>query len=132
MASEAKKIFDTALLRRIFSFAKPYKGTLYFTLIMSVTLAALSPLRPYLIQVSVDKYINGRLLEGLIWISVIQLGILTIENLLRFWFMYRISWLGQTVVNDMRKSVFKKILFQNIGYYDRTPILHVPLTILNL
>lgn len=122
MASEAKKIFDTALLRRIFSFAKPYKGTLYFTLIMSVTLAALSPLRPYLIQVSVDKYINGRLLEGLIWISVIQLGILIIENLLRFWFMYRISWLGQTVVNDMRKSVFKKILFQNIGYYDRTPI----------
>ncbi|HEY1032266.1 MAG TPA: ABC transporter ATP-binding protein [Flavipsychrobacter sp.] len=89
---------------------------------MSVTLAALSPLRPYLIQVSVDKYINGRLLEGLIWISVIQLGILIIENLLRFWFMYRISWLGQTVVNDMRKSVFKKILFQNIGYYDRTPI----------
>lgn len=122
MASEAKKIFDTALLRRIFSFAKPYKGTLYFTLIMSVTLAALSPLRPYLIQVSVDKYINGRLLEGLIWISVIQLGILIVENLLRFWFMYRISWLGQTVVNDMRKSVFKKILFQNIGYYDRTPI----------
>lgn len=122
MASEAKKIFDTALLRRIFSFAKPYKGTLYFTLIMSVTLAALSPLRPYLIQVSVDKYINGHLLEGLIWISVIQLGILIIENLLRFWFMYRISWLGQTVVNDMRKSVFKKILFQNIGYYDRTPI----------
>jgi len=53
---------------------------------------------------------------------VIQLGILLVENLLRFWFMYLISWLGQTVVNDMRKKVFRKILFQDIAYYDRTPI----------
>ncbi len=122
MSKEAKKIFDFRLLRRIFSFAAPYKRSLWFSIFLSVVLAALSPLRPYLIQTSVDKYINGRLLQGLIYISVIQLGALIIENLLRFWFLYRINWLGQTVVNDMRKAVFKKILFQNIGYYDRTPI----------
>lgn len=122
MSKEAKKIFDFRLLRRIFSFAAPYKRSLWFSIFLSVVLAALSPLRPYLIQTSVDKYINGRLLQGLIYISVIQLGALIIENLLRFWFLYRINWLGQTVVNDMRKAVFKKILFQNISYYDRTPI----------
>jgi ATP-binding cassette, subfamily B, multidrug efflux pump len=117
-----KKIFDTQLLRRIFSFAKPYKGSLYFAVIMALILAAAAPLRPYLIQVSVDKYINNHLLEGLIWISVIQLGVLLVENLLRFWFLYRINWLGQTVVSDMRKTVFQKILFQNLSYYDNTPI----------
>jgi len=117
-----KKIFDTRLLRRIFSFAGPYKGALYFSMIMSVILAALSPLRPYLIQLSVDKYINNNLLQGLIWVSVFHFGILVIESLLRFWFLYRINWLGQTVVNDMRKTVFRKILFQNIGYYDKTAI----------
>ncbi len=122
MSKEAKKIFDFRLLRRIFSFAAPYKRSLWFSIFLSVVLAALSPLRPYLIQTSVDKYINGRLLQGLIYISVIQLGALIIENLLRFWFLYRINWLGQTVVNDMRIAVFKKILFQNISYYDRTPI----------
>ncbi len=110
------------LLRRIFSFAGPYKKSFYLTIFMSVVLAALAPLRPYLIQESVDKYINNRWLEGLIWISVIQLGILLFESLLRFWFMYRINWLGQSVVNDMRKTVFQKILFQDVAYYDRTPI----------
>lgn len=110
------------LLRRIFSFAGPYKTSFFFTIFLSVLLAAMSPLRPYLIQQSVDVYINNRLWEGLVWISVIQLGVLIIESLVRFWFMYRINWLGQTVVNDMRKTVFSKILFQNIGYYDRTPI----------
>jgi ATP-binding cassette subfamily B multidrug efflux pump len=110
------------LLRRIFSFAGPYKKSFYFTIFMSVVLAAMAPLRPYLIQESVDKYINNRWLEGLIWISVIQLGILLFESVLRFWFMYRINWLGQSVVNDMRKTVFQKILFQDVAYYDRTPI----------
>lgn len=110
------------LLRRIFSFAGPYKGSFFFTIFLSVFLAVVSPLRPYLIQQSVDVYINNRLLDGLIWICVIQLGVLIIESMVRFWFMYRINWLGQTVVNDMRKTVYRKILFQNIGYYDRTPI----------
>lgn len=110
------------LLRRLFSFTRPYRGTLLFAVVMSVVLAMLSPLRPYLIQLSVDKYINGRLLEGLVWISIIQFGVLLLESLLRFWFLYRINWLGQTVVNDMRKSVFRKIIYQSIGYYDRTPI----------
>ncbi len=124
MAAEnnIKKIFDTQLLRRIFSFAKPYKRSLYFSIALSVILAAVAPLRPYLIQVSVDKYINNRFLEGLIWISVIQLGVLLCESLIRFWFLYRINWLGQSVVNDMRKEVFRKVLYQNLSYYDKTAI----------
>ena len=120
--ADIKTIFDTQLLRRIFSFTGPYRRVLFLVVFLSVIVAALSPVRPYLIQLSVDKYINGRLLEGLIWISVIQLGVLLIESLLRFWFMYKINWLGQTVVNDMRKSVFRKIIFQDVAYYDRTPI----------
>ena len=120
--NDIKKIFDLGLLRRIFSFTAPYKGSFYLSISLSVILAALAPLRPWLIQLSVDKYISNKLLEGLIWISVIQLGILLVENLLRFWFMYLIGWLGQTVVNDMRKKVFRKVLFQDIAYYDRTPI----------
>ncbi|MCD6010774.1 MAG: antibiotic transporter ATP-binding protein [Flavipsychrobacter sp.] len=118
----AKKIFDFKLLRRIFSFTRPYRKTLYLAMVLAIILAVISPLRPYLIKVSVDKYIQENLLMGLIWISVFQFGILLVESLLRFWFSYRANWLGQVVVNDLRNNVFKKILFQNISYYDRTPI----------
>lgn len=122
MENTAKKIFDTQLLRRIFSFAAPYKQGFYLSISLSVILAILAPLRPYLIQLSVDKYVSNGLLQMLIWISVIQLGILLVETGLRFWFLYRINWLGQTVVNDMRKAVFRKILFQQVSYYDKTAI----------
>ena len=110
------------LLRRLFSYAKPYRKTLYFSMSLSVIIAITSPIRPYLIQLSVDKYIGGHIFDGLVWITVIQLGILLAETFIRFLFMYRINWLGQTVVNDIRKAVFQKILHQDIAYYDQTPI----------
>ncbi|PQJ09818.1 antibiotic ABC transporter ATP-binding protein [Flavipsychrobacter stenotrophus] len=117
-----KKLIDLHLLRRLFSYTAPYKKTLQFSLFLSISLAMVSPLRPYLIQFSVDHYIKGHMLDMLIRISALQLVILMVESFVRFWFMYRINWLGQTVVNDIRKAVFKKILFQNIAYYDKNAI----------
>lgn len=117
-----KKVFNLGLLRRIFVFTGPYRRTLYLVASLAVVLAVVSPLRPYLIKVSVDKYIGNNLMKGLIWISVVQLGVLVVESLLRFWFTYRANWLGQTVVNDMRNTVFRKVLFQDISFFDRTPI----------
>jgi ATP-binding cassette subfamily B protein len=117
-----KKSFDLGLLRRIFAFTGPYRNTLYLTMSLAVVLSVVSPLRPYLIKVSVDKYIGGNLLMGLVWISVFQFGLLIVESGLRFWFSYRANWLGQTVVNDIRNSMFRKILHQNLSFFDRTPI----------
>ena len=120
--TQKKKAINLQLLGRIFSFTGPYRRTLYLCMTLAIVLAIVSPLRPYLIKVSVDKYIGNNMLQGLIWISVFQFGLLLAESLLRFWFSYRANWLGQTVVNDVRNNMFKKILHQNIAYYDRTPI----------
>lgn len=117
-----KKIFDFTLLRRLFSYTNPYRGSFYTSVFLSIILAASAPVRPYLIKVSVDKYIANALWEGLIWITIIQLIILIAESLLRFWFLYIINWLGQNVVKDIRKKVFKKVTYQDVAYYDRTPI----------
>ncbi|RYD52769.1 MAG: ABC transporter ATP-binding protein [Sphingobacteriales bacterium] len=117
-----QKSFDFRILVRLLSYTRPYRKTLILAIVLSVVLAALSPVRPWMIQQSVDVYISGKDWTGLLWISAIHLIVLFAESGLRFWFMYRTSWLGQRVVTDLRESVFKKLLFQNLGYYDRTPI----------
>jgi ATP-binding cassette subfamily B protein len=119
---QKKKLIDVGLLRKVFSFTRPYKNTLYLSVFLSLVLAAISPIRPRLIQLSVDKYISGHLWQGLIVLSLVQLGILLVESALRFWFMYRINWLGQTTVNDIRRAVFKKVIHQDLAYFDRTAI----------
>src|SRR5690606_40359833 len=100
-----RNLLDLRLLRRLLHFAAPYRATLLLALFLSLTLAALSPLRPYLIQQSVDVYIFRGEWIGLLWICVLQFVVLLIESGLRFWFLYRTNWLGQTVVDDMRKKV---------------------------
>ncbi len=117
-----KKKFDFGLLLRIFSFTAPYRRIFFAAMSVAIVLACVAPLRPYLIKLSVDKYIAARDFAGLLMISGVQLGVLLIESSLRFWFSYRTNWLGQTVVSDIRQRVFAKILYQNIGYYDRTAI----------
>ncbi len=109
-------------LRRIISFTKPYKSSFRATIVLSVLLAMFAPLRPYLIQVSVDKYIAHNLFRGLVFISVVQLLVLFVESGIRFWFLYRINWLGQTVVNDLRRNVFQKILHQDIAWFDKSAV----------
>jgi ATP-binding cassette subfamily B protein len=117
-----KKVFDFSLLRRIFSFAAPYKRSFYISMVLTVVLAAISPLRPYLIQVTVDKYIAGQLMRMLVLITIVQVGLLILETIVRFFFSYLTNWLGQSVIKDLRVTVYRKIVHLNLAFFDKTPI----------
>jgi ATP-binding cassette, subfamily B, multidrug efflux pump len=117
-----KKIFDFSLLRKVFRFAKPYKKKLYISVMLCIVLAVLSPLRPFLIQYTVNHFIADKNMQWLIWITIIQISMLLVETGLRFYFGYITSWLGQSVVKDMRVSVYRKIISLNLSQYDKTPI----------
>jgi ATP-binding cassette subfamily B multidrug efflux pump len=114
--------FDLKLLLRIFSYTRPYRSTFTLAVILAIILAAFAPIRPYIMQLSVDEYIRKNLWESLLIISTFHFVILITESLLRFWFLYRISWLGQTVVNDLRKDVYHKILHQDMSHFDTQPV----------
>lgn len=117
-------------LQRVMEFAAPYKNRVFLSVILAVVLAALSPVRPYLIQITINDYIREgqapdirqTLINIVIWITVIQIGLLLLESALRFYFSYITAWLGQAVVKDLRVKVFGKILSLNLRQFDRTPI----------
>lgn len=127
-----KKIFDFSLLRRVLQFASPYKKWFYGSIALSILLAVISPLRPFLIQYTVNHYIRDgitgdpsireRMIQLIIYISIFQIGLLLIETAFRFFFTFLTAWLGQTVVKDLRVAVYKRILGLNLSQYDKTPI----------
>jgi ATP-binding cassette, subfamily B, multidrug efflux pump len=117
-----KSFFDLSLLKRVLEFTRPYKKRFYWSIILGIVLAASTPVRPFLIQYTVDKYISLKNYDWLIYITVIQIGFIILETILRFYFSYSTSWLGQSVVKDMRVKVFNKILHLNLRQFDRTPI----------
>lgn len=117
-----KGFFDFTLLRRVLQFAKPYKKRFYWSVAMAILLAAFTPVRPFLIQYTVDNFISLKNFDWLIYITIIQIGFLLVETGMRFYFSYITSWLGQSVVKDIRVKVFNKILHLNLRQFDRTPI----------
>jgi ATP-binding cassette, subfamily B, multidrug efflux pump len=129
---KGKKIFDFSLLRRVFQYAAPYKRRLYLSITLSILLAVISPLRPLLIQLTVNNYIrNGtsdiltvknKMIELIIYITIFQVVLLLVETVFRFYFSYITAWLGQTVVKDLRVDVYRKVLGFNLAQFDKTPI----------
>ncbi len=117
-----KKVLDFSIIKKVFAFAAPYKNKLYLSVFLSIVLAVLSPIRPYLIQYTVNHFIQDKDIFWIIMITIIQIGILFVESGLRFYFGYITSWLGQFVVNDLRLKVYGKVLSFNLRQFDKTPI----------
>jgi ATP-binding cassette, subfamily B, multidrug efflux pump len=127
-----KKIFEFSLLGRVFRYAAPYKNRIYGSIALSILLAILAPLRPWLIQVTMNNFIRRglgpapslkeRMETLIIWVTVLQVGLLLIETVARFYFSFITAWLGQTVVRDLRVDVYKKIIGLNLSQFDKTPI----------
>lgn len=122
LTAPKKTFFDFSLLRRVFRYAAPYKRKFYLSVALAILLALLTPLRPLLIQLTVNDYITNAATAMLINITIIQIGLLLVETAMRFLFTFTTALLGQSVVKDLRIATYKKIVGLNLSQFDTTPI----------
>lgn len=124
------KVIDWSLLQRILVFARPYRKRLYWSLFLAVILAILSPVRPWLIQVTLQEGLRSdgnwawfnEPAELILWVTIFQIGLLAIETVARFVFSFFTASVGQHVVRDLRQTTYQKILSLHLRQFDRTPI----------
>jgi len=114
--------FDFKLLTRVLSFVQPYKLIFYSSIVFSILLGVFSIGRPILIEYTVDNFIIGSNPEMLLKYCLIMVGLLILEAIFQFVFMYAANWIGQSVIKDIRKKLFEKILSFRLKYFDETPI----------
>lgn len=135
-----KKVFDFSLLARVFQFVKPYRTSFYLSILLAVLMAVFAPVRPYLIQLTVDKATGKSVLvpdwlDGLLFntdlsdasrfiiaVTLFQIVFLVLETGIRFVFSFITASMGQHVVKDMRIATYRKILGLNLRQFDKTPI----------
>jgi ATP-binding cassette, subfamily B, multidrug efflux pump len=117
-----KKGFDLRLLGRIVGLAKPYKKLFLGAAILAIVLAPLSSMRPLLIQKMVDEHIFKMDINGMTRMLFLLIFFLIAEVIITYIFNYTTSWLGQSVVKDLRIQVFKHVTNQRLSYFDKTPI----------
>ncbi len=128
--AEPKKKLNVSVLKRVFAFAAPYKKKFYLSIFLSIFLAVIAPVRPLLIQLTINTGIKnstiGHFIDGpggfIIEITIIQIALLLIETTCRFFFTFTTASLGQSVVKDLRITTYNKIVHLNLSQFDKTPI----------
>jgi ATP-binding cassette subfamily B protein len=75
-----------------------------------------------LIQTMIDDYIFKGDVAGMTRVAFLIFGLLVVEVVMRYFFLYHADWLGQATIRDLRVRVFRHITRLNLRYFDRTPI----------
>ncbi|MEX2590418.1 MAG: ABC transporter ATP-binding protein, partial [Chitinophagales bacterium] len=115
-------IFDWSLLKRILGLVKPFRREFISATLLAIVLSVLGPVRPYLIQVTVDDYILKQDGKGLQMMIMILIGLLITESFLRYFFIFITNWLGQSVIKNLRVQVFSHVTRLKLQFFDKTPI----------
>lgn len=122
MSKVSGNAVDVSLLRRVFRYAYPYRRMFIWSIILTIFLAILAPLRPWLIQYTLDQYINLGDSVGLLNMSLLMLALLLVQTGVQYFHTFFTNILGQSVIKDLRVSVFNHISSLKLKYFDRTPL----------
>lgn len=122
MAHSNVKKFDYQLLGRVLSLAKPYRTLFALAAFLAIGLAPIATLRPYLVQIMVDDYIFNYDLQGLTRMALLFIGVLLLHAVMQYAFIFATNLLGQSVIRDLRVSVFRHLMSLRLTYFDKTPI----------
>ncbi|MFV8280028.1 ABC transporter ATP-binding protein [Christiangramia marina] len=122
MASNTGNAFDMALFKRLLGYTNPYKRIFYFVGVAAVLVSLFGVLRPILLQETVDEALIPADFDSLIYYVSLMIGVLVLEVIFQFCFIYYANWLGQEVVRDLRVKLFKHMLGFKMQYYDKSAV----------
>ncbi len=116
------KVFDAQLFKRLLHYIKPYTGFFILALTTVIGLAVFGALRPKVLQMAIDQNIEQKFEPGFLNYMLLMLGLLVLEVSCNLLFIYYASWLGQSVVRDIRIKLFKHILGFKMKYFDNSSV----------
>jgi len=115
-------IIDWSVLRRLMKFVKPYNTRFVIVIFLTVALGVLAPIRPVLVQYTLDHHVAFGDLEGMIMMMWILVAFLIIQFVAQYVHTYLSGWLGQQVIRDIRLKLYQHIISLRLKFFDKTPI----------
>lgn len=114
--------FDAQLFGRLLGYTKRYYLVFLFSLFTVIGLAVFGALRPKVLQMAMDQNIEQQVQAGFLKYTIWMLILLFLEVVCNLFFIYYASWLGQSVVRDIRIKLFNHILGFKMKYFDNSSV----------
>ncbi|HEY9489397.1 MAG TPA: ABC transporter ATP-binding protein [Chryseosolibacter sp.] len=103
-------------------FVTPYRGRFVSLVILTVLLGVLTPLRPILIQYTIDNDVAFGDYAGMVNVMILLLVLLIVHSIAQYAHTYISGWLGQQVIRDIRTKLYEHIVNLRLKFFDKTPI----------
>ena len=117
--SSSNKIVDWNIIKRLIQFIGPYRGRFILLVFLTTLFAALIPLRPYLIQLTIDNEVAEGDFQGLLYMIYLIIGLLGIQAIVQYSHTYLSGWIGQYIVKDIRIKLYDHLLKLRLKFYDK-------------
>ena len=112
-----------SLIGRILSYTRPYRGLFAGSVVLTVSLAGLSIVRPLLISKALNQAVVQEESTSLLnEIALLILTFLVVEAVLQIINIRITNLLGQNIVKDIRNEVYRHIIHLKNTYFDNTPV----------
>ena len=104
------------------TFLRPYKGLFAFIIFLTLMLAVLAPVRPYIIQLTLDNHVAVGDYPGLMKMITILVGLLIFQAIFQYLHTYFSGLLGQNTIRDIRIKLYDHLVHLRPNFFDKTPI----------
>ena len=95
-------IIDWKVVKRILEFIRPYRGRFYFLIVLTFLLGVLTPIRPMLIQYTLDKHVGAGEYWSMVYVMILILALLVLQSGVQYVHTYLSGRIGQYVIRDLR------------------------------
>jgi len=116
------KLYDSALLRRMFSFTKPFKKLVAGAVGLIIVASMLQLAAPYLTKQAIDVYIRGDNLDGLYGIVALYFAVLIAIFIVQYGQTYTTQLLGQKLMYNLRSKIFHHLQSLSLSFFDKNPV----------
>ncbi|MHB1194545.1 MAG: ABC transporter ATP-binding protein [Longimicrobiales bacterium] len=116
------KAYDARLMRRLLGYVRPYRVQVVIAIAVLMLASATEIAGPWLTQLAIDRAIPAGDLGLLGTLGLAYAGAVVLGVVLQYAQGLLTTWLGQSVMYDLRKEIFARFQRMDLRAYDKAPV----------
>ena len=124
---DLRAVSDRGLLARLVRYLRPYKAKVAIAFVLIAAVAGLGIAAPLLVKMVIDRALESDLPAPerhgiLLQIGGLYVGVLVLTAALHYGQLMMLQLIGQRVMLDLRKQLFRHVVRQDLALFDRQPV----------
>ncbi len=119
---EAGNAYDLRILRRLWTYVRPYRGVVGLALVLSPVQQLFGLVQPYLVKLGIDRYVLHGDDAGLRRLGFVFAAAVIGEFTAFYWQQYLTMLVAQRSLADLRVALFARVLRFPMAFFDRNPV----------